>query len=264
MEGLFMERRLLRAAVACVVSALGACQAEPSYIGDGKLYQVALTEQTMPALEGEDGALYIVETRPELPVRAPSDAQLAALQTGEHAPFPRRPWVERDNVPLQIEFTLTNLDDKRHFIDVTFNGANEFFEYVPLVVTEEEELVPLHSQWEKRYELGPKQRLAATVREEETDEMAVDLATVVNGAPNSDEIVYFENNSQSDARARPFIPTVIPGLIALRMGLRATEASNVLLEASVRVRDVGDKLASGDEPLLVSMPVQFQTVLPEN
>jgi hypothetical protein len=247
-----------------LATALGACREEPVYVGDGKLYQVVLTEETMPAIETKDGALYIVETRPELPVRAPSAAELAALQGGEHAPFPRQPWVKRDDCPLQVDFTLTNLDDKRRFVDVTLNGANEFFEYVPRVITDNDQVIPLHAQWEKRYELAPKQRLAATVREEELDEMAVDLATVVNGAPNSDEIVYFENNSATDKRARQYIPKVIPGLVAFRLGMRATGASNVLLEATVRVRDDAGKLASGDEPLLHAMPAQFETVVPEN
>ena len=77
------------------------------------------------------------------------------------------------------------------------------------------------------------------------DEMAVDLATVVNGAPNSDEVIYFENNSATDTRSRPFIPKVIPGLIALRLGMRATAASNVLLEASVRVRHEDQRSSHG-------------------
>jgi hypothetical protein len=129
---------------------------------------------------------------------------------------------------------------------------------------DEEQAIPLHSQWERSYDLGPKQRLAATVREEELDEMAVDLATVVNGAPNSDEIIYFENNSATDTRAKPFIPKVIPGLIALRLGMRATEASNVLLEVSVRVRDEADKLAKKGDRELEVMPQPFESVVPEN
>jgi hypothetical protein len=248
---------------ALLLIALAACRNEPEYLGDGKLYQVALTADTAPALEVENGALYIVETRAELPVRRPTDAELSAL-SGNAAPFPRLPWIARDDIAIQVDFTLTNLDDAPHDIDVILNGANEFHEYVPRVLIDEEEAIPLHAQWERRYDLGEKQRVSATVREEELDEMAVDLATVVNGAPNSDEIVYFENNSNTDARARPFIPKVIPGLIAVRLGLRATEASNVLLEVSVRVRDEADKLARDDERRFELMPQLFESVVPEN
>lgn len=255
-------------AIASASAGLSACQPEPFYLGEGDVYQVALSEATMPALQSDDAALFIVETRAELPVREPSAEELAALMSGASAyaglPFPRLPWVKRDDCPLQVDFTLTNLDQEPHDIDVILNGANEFHEYVPIVVSDENMIIPLHAQWEHRYDLGPEQRLTATVREEELDEMAVDLATVVNGAPNSDEIVYFENNSQTDPRARPYIPAVIPGLVAIRLGMRATGAANVLLEASVRVRDDGDRLAHGDEPRMQIMPQLFETIVPEN
>jgi hypothetical protein len=254
----------MRLGSACLLVALSGCRTEPSYVGEGKLYQVALTDETTPALAIDDeAALFIVETRAELPVREPTAAELSALARAS-GPFPRLPWVKRDDIPIQVDFTLTNLDDEPHNIDVILNGANEFFEYVPRVLVDDEQAIPLHSQWERRYDLHPKQRLAATVREEELDEMAIDLATVVNGAPNSDEIVYFENNSASDQRAKPYIPKVIPGLIAVRLGVRATQAANVLLEASVRVRDEQDKLAQGDEEPFELMPQLFESVVPEN
>lgn len=249
-----------------ILLALTACSTEPQYIGDGKLYQVALTADTMPALQTEEAALYIVETRAELQVREPTAAEMSKLtNAGDRArPFPRLPWVVRDDIPIQVDFTLSNLDDAKHNITVIINGVNEFFEYVPRVLVDEEQAIPLHSQWERSYDLGPKQRLAATVREEELDEMAVDLATVVNGAPNSDEVIYFENNSATDTRSKPFIPKVIPGLIALRLGMRATDASNVLLEASVRVRDEADKLAQKGDQALEVLPQPFESVVPEN
>jgi hypothetical protein len=253
----------MRVFLACSLL-LAACRVEPEYIGDGKLYQVAITEDTAPALSiDEEAALFIVETRAELPVREPTATERATLARASQ-PYPRLPWVQRDDIAIQVDFTLTNLDDAPRNIDVILNGVNEFHEYVPRVLTDEEQAIPLHSQWERRYDLAAKQRLSATVREEELDEMAVDLATVVNGAPNSDEVVYFENNSASDQRSKPFIPKVIPGLIALRVGLRATQASNVLLEVSVRVRDEGDKLADGAERRLEQMPVLFESVVPEN
>lgn len=254
----------MRASSWCAVLLLTACHVEPEYIGDGKLFQVALTEDTAPALSIDDeAALFIVETRAELPVRAPTAAERAALARAS-TPYPRLPWVRRDDIAIQVDFTLTNLDDAPRNIDVIINGANEFHEYVPLVLMDEDQAIPLHAQWERRYDLQPLQRVAATVREEELDEMAVDLATVVNGAPNSDEVVYFENNSATDTRSRPYIPRVIPGLTALRLGLRANQAANAFMEVSVRVRDEADKLADDDEPLMEQMPELFESVIPEN
>lgn len=250
-------------AAALAVCGLCACSAEPQYLGEGKLYQLALTNDTAPALQTEDGALFIVETHAWLPVRTPNDEERARLN-GPSKPYARHPWVTRDDIPVQVDFSLTNLDNSPHNIDVILNGANEFHEYFPRVVVDEEQAIPLHSQWEKRYDLAPLQRLAATVREEELDEMAVDLATVVNGAPNSDEIVYFENNSATDTRAKPYIPKLIPGIVGVRLGLRSTEMANVFLEATVRVRDEADKLVSDGERPMQFNPQRFETVVPEN
>ncbi len=261
-----MRTRLQQVGLSCALLLLAACGDTREYIGNGKLYQVALTQTTPPVFASRDGALYIVETRAQLPVRKPSPMEMMDRQTGVKAfkklPYPRLPWVERGDDEIEVDFTLSNLDDKPHDIDVVVNGANEFDEYFPGVAVVERNPVPMHAQWERRYTLGPKDRQSHTVREEELDEAAVDLATVVNGAPNPDEVVYFENNSSSDPRSQKYIPAVIPGLVALRLGLRSLEQGRILLEASVRVRDVGDKLASPGDPLMHTNPKAFHAMPP--
>jgi hypothetical protein len=244
-----------------------ACADERVYLGEDKLYQVALTDDTAAAVEGEEGALFIVETRAEVPVIRPTQTEMRDLMRGRQGyprlPFSRLPWVERGDIELSIDFVLTNLDSESREVAVIVNGANEFDEYVPGVVDVEDEPVPLHSQWERHFTLEPKSRVTYTVREEELDEAAVDLATVVNGAPNPDQVVYFENKSSTDERSRKYIPEVVPGLVALRLGLRATQAAPILLEATVRARDVGDKLAGEDDDLLRVNPEPFEASVPE-
>jgi hypothetical protein len=248
---------------------IAGCSDARVYVGDGSLYQVAMTADTMAALETEDGGIFIVETRALLPIKNPTNAEMAELRSGvsryKGLPFNRMPWIAREDLALQLDFTLSNLDTTAHDIDVIVNGINEFNEYVPGVLeAEDEPPVALHSQWERRYRVPGKGRLAVTVREEEFDEVAVDLATVVNGAPNSDEVVYFENKSGSDPRSMKYIPAVIPGLAGLRLGLRSTAAVPMLLEASIRVRDVGEKLADKGEPTMQIMPMEFMSVAAEN
>ncbi len=250
------------------VLAIVGCDDDRVYAGEDKLYQVAMTAETPAAIESEEGgALFIVEQRADLAIKVPTQAELADRTAGARAykglPFPRLPWVERGELELQIDFTLSNLDDRDREVDVIVNGANEFDEYVPGVTIVEEDPIPLHSQWEKRFQVKAKSRISGTVREEDLDEAAVDLATVVNGAPNSDEVVYFENKSTTDPRSKKYIPAVIPGLVAVRLGLRTNQAATLLLEASIRVRDVGDKLADEDEPHMRIDPEPFESVFPD-
>jgi hypothetical protein len=264
-----MEVVVRQRVLACLsLWSLLACGEAREYAGDGELYQVALTSMTTPVIQSMDGAIYIVETHAELAIRVPTDAELAALRAGvsqyKGLPFPRLPWVKRGDLALQVDFSVSNLDSVSHDVDVIINGQNEFFEYVPTVAVVDEDPVPLHAQWENRYTVDAKSRVTHTVREEEFDEVAVDLATVVNGAPNSDEVVYYENKSDSDPRSMKYIPAVIPGLIGLRLGLRADTAAPILLEATVRVRDVGDKLAAPGDPHMQLNPKLFESVVPAN
>jgi hypothetical protein len=143
-------------------------------------------------------------------------------------------------------------------LEVIVNGFNEFHEYTPGVIVVDDEPTAEFSQWERLFQLERGQRITRTIREEELDEVAVDLATVVNGADNPNNVVFFENMSATDERNREFIPDVVPALMGVRLGLRATAAANVLLEATVRVRDVQDMLAADDEEPYVVMPEAFE------
>jgi hypothetical protein len=209
----------------------------------------------------------VVEERIELDVAAPTDLALEDLRVAadsfEGLPYPRLPWVERDDLGIQVDFVLDNLDDQEREVAVIVNGFNEFHEYMPGVTVIDDEAVVDYAQWERLYQLEPQQRMARTLREEDFDEVAVDLATVVNGAPNSNEVVFFENKSSDDPRAEPYIPAVIPGLVGFRLGLRANAAANLLLEATVRVRDRSERLIDDGEQVLEAMPEAFVPVAPE-
>jgi hypothetical protein len=248
--------------------ALG-CSDERTYIGEDGGYHVEIMADAMPAFVGDRGeTLFIVEQRIEVPVLAPAAAELADLEqaAAQHPglPFPRAPWVKRGALAIEVDFALENLADSEQEIAVIANGFNEFHEYQPGVVVIDEVPTPDYSQWEWVYKLAPRQRVGRTIREEEFDEIAVDLATVVNGAPNSNQVVYFENNSSNDPRSEPFIPALIPGLCGFRLGLRTASAAGATLDASVRVRDAGGLLADPDDEMLRVQPQTFTPVAPES
>ena len=97
------------------------------------------------------------------------------------------------------------------------------------------------------------------MREAELEEVAVDLATVVNGAPNANQIVHPENHSENDARSQMYIPAVIPALVGVRagLGMNGQSAGNVVLELTIRVRDEADKIVEEDEAWELPTPALF-------
>jgi hypothetical protein len=256
--------------IACVLASMAlACNEERTYLGEEGGYHVEIMADAMPTFVGDRGeTLFIVEQRIEVPLLAPTAAELAELEQAvaryPGLPFPRAPWVERAALAIEVDFVLENLADSEQQIAVIANGFNEFHEYQPGVVVIDEEPTPDYSQWEWVYKLAPHQRVGRTIREDEFDEIAVDLATVVNGAPNSNQVVYFENNSSADPRNQPFIPPVIPGLCGFRLGLRTTSAAGATLDASVRVRDGEGLLADPDDDVFLVQPQPFLPVAPES
>ena len=251
-----MHRRSLLAA-AVVVSLLG-CTAEEEYVGDTPLHSFAVTADTPPFFASDEASLYIVEERVELPIEPPTDANLAALMSGaEDLPYDRMPWIELGDLDLEVDWALTNLTDSAGRVAITLNGFTEFHEYMPSFVVDDEEVIPDFAQWERDLEIEPYQTRYGTIRMEELDEVAIDLATVANGAPNPNQVVYFENQSDHDTRVQSYIPSVIAGLTGFRIGLRAQGLPDCgsatcgvyVLEVSVRVRDEDrDRLAvQGEE-----------------
>ena len=202
------------------------CLEEQRYVVENK--QLAITAGTPPAYtDDDDNPFWVVERTDSLPISPPSDATLAALTQeaqGMNLPFPRLPWVEREDLELQVDYTIANLDDTPKVAGLRVDGVSEFFVYTPGIED--------FHQWERIVELGPKERVSGSITEREMDEIAIDLATVVNGAPNSNEIVHFLSQSNRDPRNKRYVPKVVPALVGMRFSLITGDPGNVVLEVS--------------------------------
>ena len=163
----------------------------------------AIDSSTPAFFESEDGNLYLVEERVLIDFREPTEEELAEMgDVGDNqVPYASLPFVRRGDIEIQIDWTLSNLSDQRVTAGVVVNGINEFHEYNPGVQVVDDELQIDFSGWERTIVLDGGERRSGTIREEELDEIAVDLASVVNMAPNPNQIVYFENQSFNDRRS---------------------------------------------------------------
>ena len=252
------------------------CAADEDFVGvDGEpITAIAIAEDTPPYFSSEDtGALYLVETRIPFELDAPTGGDISRL-TNEAAemdpplPFERVPWVRRGDLIVEIDWAVRNLTDSDVRAAVVLNGFNEFHEYMPGFTVDDDEVILDFAQWERDLELEPFETRTGTIRTEEMDEVMTDLATVVNGVPNPNMVVYFESQSAIDPRVQPYIPEIIPGLTGVRMGLRAmglpipdapTAGKGVLvLEVSVHVRDERGRLVDeGEDPWELPQPAAF-------
>ncbi len=242
-----------------LVLSLGGCLLEEQrYVVENEA--VALTEDTPVAfVDEDDNEFFVVQRRFEFPISRPTDGQLMSLSQeaqGMNLPFARLPWVERDDVELVVDYTLANLGTTTLVAGITLDGESEFFAYTP----GQEDF----HQWERRVELGPRKRVTGSITELEMDEVAIDLATVVNGAPNSNLVVQFQSQSGRDPRVAAYVPKVVPALVALRFGLITNQAANVVLEVSVRAQDHGKRIAArGETRWDLPVPMDFVPVVPE-
>ncbi len=264
-----MHRRVIAFAVVLVAAAgLYGCTSDQEFEGAG-VYAFAMDENTPAIMESEmNGSIYWTEQRIDLPIMPPTDAQLAALASVPVGVtmWGRGPWVVRGDLPVELDVTVSNLElpdpmspDASNRITLTLNGINEFDEYVPGIEETRQGFLIHFSQWERQFDIKKGERRTFSIREEELDEVAIALATVVNGAPNPNEVVYFANQSAHDPRALPYIPPVIPGLVGFRVGLMSTGTARVVAETSVRTNDLGNRRAQeGTMPW--AMPAQRRFV----
>lgn len=233
---------------------VGGCTSERRFLGsaDGGLFAIAITPETPAYFESDEDALYLVEAKVDVPVRLPTTEEAATIGA-------MTPWVDRGDYELELDFTVSyaSVDPAAEpvLVTVQVNGVSQDREYVPGVSADNEGLIIDFSQWERTYLLRPGQRQTVTVREQELDEVAVDLASVGTSedcAAIANTIVFFQNQSDRDPRSRACVPPVVPALVSLRLGLRAEGSTPppIALEATVRARDVHDRVAPTDAMML--------------
>ncbi|MET0286653.1 MAG: hypothetical protein ABW352_19385 [Polyangiales bacterium] len=242
---------------ACALALLGCLTEQRYHVLDG---EVEVTVDTPPTYFTEDDEpIFRVDAPFSLRITAPSDADLARLTrelAGKTPNYPRLPWVALRDLGLQLDYALTNDSDRALTALVFVNGVNEFQFYAP---GQED-----YNQWERRVALAPRQRITGTLTELEMDELAIDLATVVNGAPNSNLVVDRNSQSSRDPRVAPYAPVVIPGLVGVRAGIETTVAEHVLLELTLRVTDHEDRAQPrGDASWMLPQAAPFTPIVPE-
>jgi hypothetical protein len=252
-----LGRRLWTASL-CACLGLFGCIEEQRYAVERET--ISLSENAAPAfIDENDDPVFISQRSFELQIRPPRAERLrdlAELAQGLELPFSRLPWVERDDLELQVDYAVENRSEQPVAVMLFVDGRNEFHVYTPGPND--------FHQWERRFLLDPGERLSGVITELEMDEIAVDLATVVNGAPNTAQVVHMHSHSARDPRVAPYIPAAIPALVGMNIGVQTNQAANIHLRVSVRVQDHGDRVCKrGERRWELPEPEVFTPVLIE-
>jgi len=246
--------------------------------------QVAMNPAVAPVYDDGELTLYEVRLPVALPILAPSAADRDRLAGEPVDPYGRMPWVTLDDVRVQLSWTLTNLDDAPHTVEVLVDPWNEFARYFPglqLVDADNGEYLPNVSGLDYLYLLAPRSegersRLHGVYTFDDMDEMARDFATVMNlienpppplaGAEGDATLVYvnhafaFQNHSDRDPLVRRWVPEVVPALTGFDVGLRTTEPATIAIELVIELVDRGAGRVETDGGALLEPPARVITV----
>ncbi len=98
-----------------------------------------------PIFEDDESQLFEVKRGLQFPILAPTAAEQGALNGTLVEPYGRKPWITSKDVKVQLTWTISNLDEDAHVVEMLIDPWNEFGRYYPgmnLVDAEEEEFKP--------------------------------------------------------------------------------------------------------------------------
>jgi|KBSSwiStaDraftv2_1062776.scaffolds.fasta_scaffold628761_1 hypothetical protein len=251
------------AAALATLSALAGCSDDATRRLDPISVAMLGDDSFQPTYDDDELTIYEAKTSLMLPIIAPRPAQLQALSDAASDPFERLPWVGRNDVHVQVNWTLSNLDPGPHAVWVMLDPWNEFGRYEPAVHMDGEEAVRDLSGIDMLFEVpGTEEeaepRIVGTFTFDDMDELAVDFATVFKilndampvGEDEDDPRPTLVNHafnvrdrSNRSPLLEPYRPSVVAGLVGFDYGVRTSERANVALEIVVELRDDGDRVA---------------------
>jgi len=251
-----------------LLAALSAGCSEQDHEESLPIVQVGMTKDVAPIYDDGEMQIFEVKKGTAFPILNPTNATRGELNRIEMEPYGRRPWVTTDDIDVQVTWTISNLDDEEHVVELLVDPWNEFGRYYPglqLTDPDNEEYMPNFSGIDKRYivtgkDSGEGSRVHGTFTYSDLQEMATDLATVmdliknppvIEGADPEDmedptvtytnHAFHWQNRSYNDLLVKDWIPGTIAGLTGLDLGFRTYEPATVAIEVAVEVVDKNGK-----------------------
>jgi hypothetical protein len=263
-----------------VVVALAALASGCEAASDAQIsapYSVALGQNESPSYSDAELTLYESQTPVPFPVRKPTASQLASLKSGV-APYPHSPYLLDSNETVEVNYTITNLDNESHAVWILIDPWNEFVKWRPgVTVVSQDETEPNLDGIMIPLILEPLQRVQGNIESEDMSNLALKLDTAMEilqqtftaeSAYDAAALLNHDFNTQNtpgptDPLLGPYTPKVVAGLTGFDLGLQSYEPVNVAVECTITVQDTGSgKIAPpgtttgliGEPPAVITVP----------
>jgi hypothetical protein len=209
---------------------------------------VGMTEMTPPFFDNGEDQVYEVHMPLQFPLRRPTDAERM-----KYGPFtPENPWLRAHDFQIEIRYTISNLTDKKQNVEILIDPWNEFVKYQPGLTATEEGAVSNRAGYDRNKIVQPMEKLQGTITNDDTLEMAIDLATVMNIQAsvmdpmanlngmfnNAFDLQNRSSHPELDPLIAKYIPKVAPGLTGVTIGFRLPSPARVALEVIVDIVDL--------------------------
>ena len=213
---------------------------------------LGMLQTTAPAYDDGEQKIYEVSRQVPLPYRRPEDAE---RPKGQQDPYPRKPFHVTKDSRVTVRYTLTNLDDQKHDVELLIDPWNEFVRYVPGFNVGDEATVPNLSGIDRFVILPPKGRVEGIITPDDMVELATDLTVAMALLKNPPDamgdfagpVLYnrtfnIQNrSSEPDPVLQQWIPASRPDVatvIGFDLGLRTAEAAKIAVELVIDLQDL--------------------------
>ena len=138
---------------------------------------LAMTETTPPIYDDGENKIFEVHSDVKLPFRRFTDAE---RPKGKMPPYDRPAFHLASASRITLRFVLTNLDTKKHNVELLIDPWNEFVRYEPgISIIREDQVQPNFSGIQRNYVLEPRSRLEGIITPDDMVELANDLTTAM-------------------------------------------------------------------------------------
>lgn len=208
-----------------------------------------------PTYDDGQQQIYQVTSEVRLPFRGHEDSE---RPQGDAPPYERPPFHVASQSRITVRYTISNLDDAQHTVELLVDPWNEFVRYVPGVQQDDEQTIPNFSGIDKFFVVPGKGRIEGIITPDDMVELAVDLTTAmrIEAQPPNDESAFAgaglynrafniqNRSSEPDPVLAPYMPLgPVATVTGFDLGIRTYEQAKIAVELVIDVEDLeGNRL----------------------